>query len=64
MVTVPVVKPTRAQVVTTIVGVGVAVLGYFFPALVPVLAPLGKILWASGWATAGAGAVQIVKAPS
>lgn len=64
MITVPVAKTSKAELYTTIAGVGIAVLGYFFPALVPVLAPLGKLLWAGGWTTAGAGLVQIVKAPS
>ena len=59
MIHISTIKPTKTQVLTTLGGVGLAVLGYFFPALVPVLAPLGKLLWAGGLFTAGAGAVQL-----
>lgn len=58
MINIPTNKPTQAQVITTVAGVAVAVLGYFFPQLAPALAPLGKLLWAGGWGTAGAGLVQ------
>lgn len=67
MVTIPTVKPTKAQLITTVAGAAVAVLGYFAPHIIPSLplvAQLGKLLWASGIFAAGAGAVQVVKAPS
>lgn len=64
MITVPVSRPTKSQLITTIAGAGLAALGYFFPALIPALAPLGKLLWATGLFTAGAGSVQVVQAPS
>ena len=53
---------TKAEVVTTLVGVAIAALGYYFPALIPAIAGFGKVLWASGLFTAGAGAVQVKKA--
>lgn len=63
MINIPTNRPTQTQVITTVAGVALAVLGYFFPALVPTLAPLGKLLWAGGWAAAGAGVVQIPGKP-
>lgn len=59
MINIPTAKPTQAQVITTVAGVALAVLGYFFPALIPTLAPLGKLLWTGGVFTAGTGAVQL-----
>lgn len=59
MIRIPTSSPKQTQLLTTLAGVAVAVLGYFFPALLPAIAPLGKLLWASGMFTAGAGAVQV-----
>lgn len=63
MIRIPTIKPSQAQLLVTVAGAGIAVLGYFFPALIPALAPLGKLLWAGGFTTVGAGAVQIVQKP-
>ncbi len=60
MLKIPTNSPKKSQLVTTIVGVALAILGYYFPALIPAIAPLGKLLWAGGLFTAGAGAVQVV----
>jgi hypothetical protein len=59
MIRIPTSSPKKTQLLTTLAGVAVAVLGYFFPALLPAIAPLGKLLWAGGMFTAGAGAVQV-----
>ena len=50
---------SKTEVLTVLAGAVVMTLGYFFPALLPALAPVGKLLWASGLFTAGAGAVQV-----
>lgn len=63
MIRIPTIKPSQTQFITTAAGVGIAVLGYFFPALIPALAPLGKLLWAGGFFTGGVGAVQLVQKP-
>jgi hypothetical protein len=63
MVTVPVIKPSKAQLITVVAGAAMAALGYFFPQLLPAIGVLGKVLWPAGFFTGGVGAVQIVRAP-
>jgi hypothetical protein len=64
MIKIPTASPKQAQLLTTLAGAALAVLGYFFPSLLPAIAPVGKLLWASGLFTAGAGAIQVGKAES